>query len=78
MKFELPLFKVPALAGIFSVRGCSGELTIFVSDLQVFTRERLVQERFDEYQWLKERVPIERKRRSLLPVKVLPERTPRQ
>lgn len=34
------------------IPGCSTYGTITVSDPQVFTRERLVQERFEEYQWL--------------------------
>ncbi len=40
----------------FFISGCSDKLTIIVSDPQVFTRERLVQERYDEHQWLKERL----------------------
>lgn len=43
------------LAGTLAF-GCSNKLTIFVSDPQVFTRERLVQERYAEHQWLEERL----------------------
>lgn len=47
---------------------CSTYGSITVSDPQVFTRERLVQERFEEYQWLAQQLgnyPIETKFQGL-------------